>query len=161
MVHQTSLLYIKRHIIECPHQEISGHFFNGMPERDGKDQGQNYSEESYFINHVKYPLFDCCLKKNLTHLVDLLSIPESGGGGGSKRLVGGIMGCKEKTSSWPFNGFPSGSDIWVNGIMSGEIHCYTVPGTLTFLIAMQEHQKTFNKQKHCSTYQNQKQPNTM
>ena len=29
----------------------------------------------------------------------------------SKRLVGGIMGCKYKTSSWHLNGFPDGSNI--------------------------------------------------
>ena len=28
----------------------------------------------------------------------------------SKRL-GGIIGCKDKTSSWHFNGFPSGSNV--------------------------------------------------
>ena len=27
----------------------------------------------------------------------------------SKRLVGGIIGCKYKTSSWHLNGFPDGS----------------------------------------------------
>ena len=44
------------------------------------------------------------LKKNL-------SIPQSGGKM-SKRLVGGIIGCKYKTSSWHLNGFPDdGSNI--------------------------------------------------
>ena len=32
------------------------------------------------------------------------------GGGMSKRL-GGIIGCKYKTSSWHLNRFPDGSDI--------------------------------------------------
>ena len=32
------------------------------------------------------------------------------GGGKSKRL-GGIIGCKDKTSSWHLNGFPYGSNI--------------------------------------------------
>ena len=29
----------------------------------------------------------------------------------SKRLVGGIIGCKYKTSSWHLSGFPDGSNI--------------------------------------------------
>ena len=29
----------------------------------------------------------------------------------SKRLLGGIKGCKYKTSSWYLNGFPDGSNI--------------------------------------------------
>ena len=41
--------------------------------------------------------------------LDLLSIPQSGGKI-SKRL-GGINGCKYKTSSWHLNGFPDGSNI--------------------------------------------------
>ena len=46
-----------------------------------------------------------CLKKNLNAS---LSIPQSGGKM-SKRLVGaGIIGCKDKTSPWHLNGFPSG-----------------------------------------------------
>ena len=37
----------------------------------------------------------------------------------SKRL-GGIKGCKYKTSSWHLNGFPYGGTIdWVNSIISG------------------------------------------
>ena len=47
-------------------------------------------------------------RKIRTHL-DLLSIPQSGGKM-SKRL-GGIIGCKYKTSSWHLNGFPAGSNI--------------------------------------------------
>ena len=46
----------------------------------------------------------CCLKKNQNAPIDLLSIPQSGGKM-SKRL-GGIIGCKYKTSSWHLNGFP-------------------------------------------------------
>ena len=41
---------------------------------------------------------------------DLLSIPQSGGEM-SKRFVGGIIGCKYKTSSWHLNKFPDGSNI--------------------------------------------------
>ena len=41
--------------------------------------------------------------------VDLLSIPQSGEKM-SKRL-GGIKGCKYKTSSWHLNGFPYGNRI--------------------------------------------------
>ena len=48
------------------------------------------------------------LKKILTHL-DLLSIPQSGGKM-SKRLDG-IIGCKDKISSWHLNGFPYSSNI--------------------------------------------------
>ena len=38
--------------------------------------------------------------------LDLLSIPQSGWKT-SKRLVGEIIGCKYKTSSWHLNGFPT------------------------------------------------------
>ena len=47
-------------------------------------------------------------EKSEMHL-DLLSIPQLGGGM-SKRL-GGIKGCKYKTSSWHLNGFPDGNNI--------------------------------------------------
>ena len=62
----------------------------------------------------------------------------------SKRL-GGIIGCKYKTSSWHLNGFAYGRYIdWVNSITSGRsppLYC-----TLT-LIAMQGHQKNSEKNK--------------
>ena len=41
--------------------------------------------------------------------LDLLSIPQSGRKM-SERL-GGVIGCKDKTSSWHLIGFPDGSDI--------------------------------------------------
>ena len=44
----------------------------------------------------RFPKY-CCLNKNLNPSLDLLSIPQSGGKM-SKRL-GGIIGCKYKTSS--------------------------------------------------------------
>ena len=44
-----------------------------------------------------------------THL-DLLSISPSQGEKVPKRL-GGVIGCKYKTSSWHLNGFPYGSNI--------------------------------------------------
>ena len=43
--------------------------------------------------------------------VDLLGIPQSGGGGEMSRRLGGIKGCKYKTSSWHINGFPAGNNI--------------------------------------------------
>ena len=62
----------------------------------------------------------------------------------SKRL-GGIKGCKYKTSSWHLNGFPDGNNIdWVNSIMSGRsppLYC-----TLT-LFAMQGHQKNIKNKR--------------
>ena len=54
------------------------------------------------------PFDRCNYSKIWTHL-DLLSIPQSGGKM-SKRL-GGIIGCKDKTSSWYLNGLPDGSNI--------------------------------------------------
>ena len=56
-------------------------------------------------------LLFCCLKKKRkirTHL-DLLSIPQLGGG--DVKTLGGIEGCKYKTSSWHLNGFPDGNYI--------------------------------------------------
>ena len=48
------------------------------------------------------------LKKIWTHL-DLPSIPHRGEN--VKSLLGGIIGCKDKTSSWHLNGFPDGRNI--------------------------------------------------
>ena len=43
-------------------------------------------------------------------ILDLLSLPQSGGK--MSKLLGRIIGCKDKTSSWPLNGFPDdGSNI--------------------------------------------------
>ena len=60
------------------------------------------------------------LKENSERNLDFLSIPQSGGKM-SKRL-GGIIGCKEKISSWHLNGFPGDSTVtnidWVNIMMS-------------------------------------------
>ena len=42
----------------------------------------------------------------------------------SKRL-GGIKGCKYKTSSWHLNGFPDGSNIGSIVKYRGEAHRYT------------------------------------
>ena len=33
----------------------------------------------------------------------------------SKRLVGGIIGCKDKTSSWHLNGFPNDVNVGLSG----------------------------------------------
>ena len=43
----------------------------------------------------------------------------------SKRL-GGIKGCKYKTSSWHLNGFPYGGNIGSTVSYRGEAHRYTV-----------------------------------
>ena len=56
-----------------------------------------------------FGVYTCCLKKSQNEN-DLLSIPQLGGGGMSKRL-GGIKGCKYKTFSWHLNGFPDGNNI--------------------------------------------------
>ena len=48
-------------------------------------------------------------KEKIRARLDLLSIPQSGEKM-SKRL-GGITGCKYKTSSWHLNGFPEGNKI--------------------------------------------------
>ena len=56
----------------------------------------------------------------------------------SKRLDG-IKGCKYKTSSWHFNGFPDGNNIGSTQYNVGEkptVILYTVT-----LIAMQGHEK--------------------
>ena len=64
-----------------------------------------------------------CLKKNLN--ASRSSEHPTQGAEMSKRLVGGIIVCKDKTSSWHLNGFPSGGN-WVNSIVSGRsppIYC--------------------------------------
>ena len=61
---------------------------------------------------------------------------------------------KDKIFSWHLNGCPDGSKIGSTVKCRGEAHRYTVH--LLTLIAMQGHQKSFNKLKHCSsTYLNQ------
>ena len=51
--------------------------------------------------------------------------------------LGGIIGCKNKASSWHLNGFPDGSNIGSTVQCRGEAHCYT--GTP---------KNPFNKPKH-------------
>ena len=52
-----------------------------------------------------------CFKQNLNASRPSEHPPVKGGGGVSKRLVGGIIGCKDKTSLWHLIGFPAGSNI--------------------------------------------------
>ena len=63
----------------------------------------------------------------------------------SKRL-GGIKGCKYKTSSRHLNGFPDGNNIGSKQYDVGEKptvnRYYTCTFTTTTLIAMQGHQKS-------------------
>ena len=69
----------------------------------------------------------------------------------SKRLVGGIKGCKYKTSSWYIiNRFPDADNIdWVNSIMSGR----SPPLYCTFtLIAMQGHYKSIKNKPETKQY---------
>ena len=68
----------------------------------------------------------------------------------SKRL-GGIIGCKDKTSSWHLKGFPCGRNIGSRVSCRGEAHRYTAH--LLKLIAMQGHQAK-TKHKQCSTSSN-------
>ena len=42
------------------------------------------------------------------------------------RRLGGIKGCKYKTSSWHLNGFPDGNNIGSTVLYRGEAHRYTV-----------------------------------
>ena len=42
-----------------------------------------------------------------------------------KTFRGGIIGCKDKTSSWHLNGSPDGSDIGSTEQCRGEAHRYT------------------------------------
>ena len=51
--------------------------------------------------------------------------PPVRGGGMSKRL-GGIKGCKYKTSSWHLNGFPDPNNIGSTVKCRGDAHRYTV-----------------------------------
>ena len=60
-----------------------------------------FSEKSYTYHLIKRPF--------PATLLDLLSILQSGENI-SKRL-GGIIGCKYKTSLWHLNGFPYGSNL--------------------------------------------------
>ena len=76
---------------------------------NGTDQYQNGS--SNLLSPCReQPRSTRILKKNLnTSTVDLLSIPQSGGK--ISKCLGGIIGCKYKTSSWHLNGFPDGRNI--------------------------------------------------
>ena len=52
---------------------------------------------------------ECEVFKEKSERLDLLSIPQSGGK--MSKHLGGIIGCRYKTSSWHLNGFPDGSNI--------------------------------------------------
>ena len=84
-----------------------------------------------------------CLKKN-QNTPRTSEHPPVRGKKMSKRL-GGIIGCRYKTSSWHLNGFPYyGSNIGSTVSYRGEAHRYTVH--LLILIAMQGHQKNSARQ---------------
>ena len=51
----------------------------------------------------------CFLKKNLNASRPSEHLPVKGGK--MPKRLGGIIGCKYKTSSWHLNGFPDGSNI--------------------------------------------------
>ena len=65
------------------------------------------SIQDVFVFHTKSFLY--CLKKNPNEPRPSLSIPQSGGK--MSKCLGGIIGCKFKTSSWHLNGFPDGSRL--------------------------------------------------
>ena len=52
-----------------------------------------------------------CFKENLNASRPSEHPPDDWGGGGVSKRLGGIIGCKYKTSSWHLNGFPDGSNI--------------------------------------------------
>ena len=64
------------------------------------------------------------LKKNLNASKPSEHSPDEGGKV-SKRL-GGIIGCKDKTSSWHLIGFPDGRNIGSTVSCRGETRRYTV-----------------------------------
>ena len=77
----------------------------------------------------------------------------------SKRLVGGIIGCKDKTSSWHSNGFPMVVILGQQQYNVGE------KPTVMLYTYINRHagtpKKYFNKQKLCNTFHNQNQPKAM
>ena len=76
----------------------------------------------------------------------------------SKRL-GGIIGCKYKTSSRHLNGFPM-----VVVTLGQQYNVEEKPNVILYTY-INSHagtpKKNFNKQKPCSTYHNQNQPKPM
>ena len=60
------------------------------------------------IDFLYYTIVVVVVYRKIKTRLDLLSIPQSGGKI-SKRL-GGIKGCKYKTSSWHLNEFPDGNN---------------------------------------------------
>ena len=76
-----------------------------------------YTEYIILLFHLIFVSISSCVFLSLSFFkekserieLDLLGIPQSGKKM-SKRL-GGIIGCKNKTSSWHLNGFPDGSNI--------------------------------------------------
>ena len=89
----------------------------------------------------------CCLKKNLD-----ASRPSEHPPVKEKNVktfsLGGIIGCKDKTSSWHLNGFPDGRNIG-SSIISGRnppLLCCT----LNFYINRHAGTPDKTQQKHCS-----------
>ena len=52
-----------------------------------------------------------CVQSKIITRLDLLSNTSPSQGGEITKRLGGIIGCKYKTSSWHLNGFPYGSNI--------------------------------------------------
>ena len=74
-----------------------------------------------------------CLNKNLNAPRPSEHPPQSGGKI-SKRL-GGIIGCKYKTSSWHLKGFPDGSNIGSTVYTAQSInYCYTLFMTVVYTV---------------------------
>ena len=67
-----------------------------------------------------------CSKKNQNASRPSEHPPVRGGECQNVYLVGGIKGCKNKTSSWHSNGFPDRNSIGSTVQCRGEAHRYTV-----------------------------------
>ena len=59
-----------------------------------------------YIYENSYQVFVAIFKEKSERILDLLSIPQSRGE--MPKRLGGVIGCKYKTSSWHLNGFPYG-----------------------------------------------------
>ena len=102
----------------------------------------------YSIDPYELPMG--CLKKN-QNAPGPSEHPPVRGENMSKHL-GGIKGCKYKTSSWHLNGFPDDSNIGSTVQCRGEVHRYTVHLHLSPCRDTRKTAKT--KRKQCSTPSN-------
>ena len=99
---------LKQHVMlrsSVDNEKANGHFFLTLPPNVSNQKSINRAHQQGICSKI----CETCLKKN-QNAPRPSEHPPVRGEKMSKRL-GGIKGCKYKTSSWDLNGFPDANNI--------------------------------------------------